>query len=127
MIQTALLSTSTSPAEHAPSFAAAEICSCGERRLWAPTASPDNDKSRSRFAAKREGALYLYTIPLWHLLEDGYLWSPLGRAPSPVTHRSSGAPKRLASLDSGASHAMRFVALSYDASRSSNTRLRCRL
>jgi hypothetical protein len=41
-------------------------------------------KSRPRFAAKRGGSFSLYTIPLWHLLGDGWMWSRLGRAvPSP--------------------------------------------
>jgi hypothetical protein len=36
----------------------------------------------------------LYTIPLWHLLEDGYLWWPLGRAVPTPTARF---PRRCAS------------------------------
>lgn len=31
-------------------------------------------KSRPRFAVKRGGAFYLYTIPLWRLLGDGWFW-----------------------------------------------------
>lgn len=40
----------------------------------------DSGKSPARLAAKRGAAFSLYTIPLWHLLGDGWFCTLLGRA-----------------------------------------------